>query len=262
MITANVKSTARLLALKLIDSVCFNRVSTILMYHSIRDCRHPFFTISIRDFERQIKMLKETGSVFITLDDVHKHFAKGKALSERSVCITFDDCYKDNLYNALPVLEFHNVPATIFVASNLILKASPYKGVPVCNKSELNTIANHPLIEIGSHTHNHLDLSCVNYRKAEAEIFRGKKILEDMVGREVVHFSYPKGRFTKETVEIVKNAGFDTAVTVNQIDIQSSKDQWHLGRVSVDQGLPNSMFSLTTRQSIGLYTKIRNTIWR
>ncbi len=45
---------------------------------------------------------------------------KDGSLPDRSVAITFDDGYSDNLTHALPVLESVSVPATIFVTTNYV----------------------------------------------------------------------------------------------------------------------------------------------
>lgn len=42
------------------------------------------------------------------------------SLPSRAVCITFDDGYADNLYNATPILLKNNITATFFIASDYL----------------------------------------------------------------------------------------------------------------------------------------------
>ena len=57
--------------------------------------------------------LHKLGYKTINFDDIGKKIQK-------SIIITFDDGYKDNLINALPILKKYNFTSTCFVVSGLI----------------------------------------------------------------------------------------------------------------------------------------------
>ena len=71
------------------------------------------------------------------------------------IYLTFDDGYKDNLLKALPILERLEVPATIFVCSSFVDAGDPR----FLSKQDLRLLADHPLITIGSHGKDHLNLA-------------------------------------------------------------------------------------------------------
>jgi peptidoglycan-N-acetylglucosamine deacetylase len=68
--------------------------------------------------------------------------------------------------------------------------------------------------EVGAHTMRHTDLTEVSPEIAEAEISESKKGLEDLLGRSCEAFCFPKGRFRRHHLEMVRRAGFRCARTV------------------------------------------------
>lgn len=72
-------------------------------------------------------------------------------------------------------------------------------------------------IEIGAHTLTHPILTTVPSDVARVEIGESKRRLEQIIGASVRAFAYPNGRpgadYTAEHVAMVKDAGFDVAVS-------------------------------------------------
>src|SRR3954471_22733974 len=93
----------------------------ILTYHGI--CRddqvgHPWipqYFVTETQFQRQMECLRKNANV-VKLSDAVDALAAG-SLPSRSVAITFDDGYANNLKLGVPVLKKYGFPATIFLAT-------------------------------------------------------------------------------------------------------------------------------------------------
>ena len=57
----------------------------------------------------------------ISLSKMVKHLRNG-SLPQKSIAVTFDDGYADNLYTAKPLLEQYEIPATIFICTGYVGK--------------------------------------------------------------------------------------------------------------------------------------------
>lgn len=103
------------------SSVCL-----ILTYHRVFDLKSDPHEIAVskENFKKQMTYIKNRYNV-ITLDQLIDH-KKTKSLPKKSIIITFDDGYVDNLINAVPVLEELQIPATIYIATDYIDSNSPF----------------------------------------------------------------------------------------------------------------------------------------
>ncbi len=98
----------------------YRRRGGILMYHRVIDAAFDPWGICVspRMFDEQMQVLAEHRS---TVDAV-SFSADGDAYSRSGerLAVTFDDGYLDNVVAALPILERHEIPATIFVIGNAV----------------------------------------------------------------------------------------------------------------------------------------------
>ena len=76
----------------------------VLVYHSINNNKSNL-SLTINDFEKQIKFLNKSGFETISFDKIDKD-------KKKQIIITFDDGYKDTCQFALPILKKYNFKAT------------------------------------------------------------------------------------------------------------------------------------------------------
>ena len=112
------------------------------------------------------------------------------------------------------------------------------------NQKEIQYLGKQKLITIGSHSHSHYNFSQLTQAQTLSEFKTSKSILEKIINKKILHFSYPYGgpqninfRFTK----LLKNLGFLSAVTTIRKKLYQP-DQFELPRVFVNND--NHLFRL------------------
>jgi len=188
----------------------------VVMYHSVSQAeRNPDWpwAVSVRQFRENLDLLGEAGYAVVAVRDLAKMPERRPA---RTVAITFDDGYVDNLA-ACEELASRGMRATWFVVSGSVGRepAWPEDGRPagrLLDASELRALLGAGM-EIGSHSVSHVRLTTVGDAQLRQELVDSKAMLEDVIGDEVVTFAYPYGDWDERCEAAVREAGYRYACT-------------------------------------------------
>jgi peptidoglycan/xylan/chitin deacetylase (PgdA/CDA1 family) len=117
---------------------------------------------------------------------------------------------------------------------------------------QVRELDRHPLITIGAHTIGHHSLRRISEAALAYEITESKRLIEEQLGHEIFHFSFPYGsqdHVTKREVEAVRSAGFRSAVTTlfGHIFREHEQNFHALPRIGIDytDTLPYLRWKLT-----------------
>jgi len=198
----------------------------VLYYHSVPENQ------KIR-FARQMDILAKSAKPIAA--DHRSALLPGK----RYVAVTFDDAFRNILHTALPAMRSRNIPATVFVATELLGKswhddsATSDTGREVMSESELKQIPSE-MVKIGSHSLTHPRMPQLRPSQAKTELEESRRILERMLGQPISLFSFPYGSFNEALVDWAKEAGYERVFTVLPDLALSDPDEFVTPRVRVD----------------------------
>ena len=174
----------------------------VLMYHSISNDK-SHLSVSVNNFENQLEYISNSGFNSISFNEIHKNINK-------PIIITFDDGYKDNIINALPILKKYNFVSTCFIVSDFIGESNKwdeghksYVYKELLTKSDLVEWLSHGM-SIGSHGKSHMSLTTLNEAQIKDEIYNSKNIIQDFIGSNIDSFSYPFGQINNFSANKVK----------------------------------------------------------
>jgi peptidoglycan/xylan/chitin deacetylase (PgdA/CDA1 family) len=210
----------------------------VLAYHGVRPrastpMHFANLHVTAERLDEQCRALRRLGCTALSLAD-WVSIATGTALAPpRAVMITFDDGYRSVLTHALPVLERHAFPATVFVCTSPVerqvrfwfdalaedggeaavahaktLAYGDWAGLvrrverradggdphAPLTIAELQRLASHPLMTIGAHTVSHPILAHAPVHVQRQEIEGSCAALGSWVGAMPGSFAFPNGR--------------------------------------------------------------------
>ena len=206
----------------------------ILMYHRINvvtadtPAESRGLTVHPRDFERQLRWLRDHAYTSITQRELWDALMCGRRLPPRPILITFDDGYRDVFFQASPALARFGFRATAYVVSGRISAGDPsFLTWPLLRALERRGI------EIGSHTVAHRDLTSLPDSTLLADLAGSRRTLERRLGHPVPWLAYPFGRNDARVRRQARRAGYLLAVTTQPGTLASARDPLALPRLRV-----------------------------
>ncbi|MCM3630777.1 polysaccharide deacetylase family protein [Paenibacillus glycanilyticus] len=211
----------------------------VLMYHHIMDKPTQDGIISTKQFEEQMRLLKEQNYHVIGLDQYRDFILHGAAIPDKAVLITFDDGYESFYKLAYPILKKYGYSAVSFVIVSRI--DHPVNGeIPKMTWDQLREMKQNG-IALMNHTYDLHKSAAVNaaggqkpmtvgklylkdqkrqetdaeYQKRLSEdLKKAEDRLKDELGNTYGALAFPYGAYNDELLKIVKNLGIDLTFTV------------------------------------------------
>jgi peptidoglycan/xylan/chitin deacetylase (PgdA/CDA1 family) len=89
------------------------------------------------------------------------------------------------------------------------------------------------LVELGAHTLTHPYLDQMTKKEQEQEIVESGRVLSKFTGKPIRYFAYPSGEYDLDTLDLVKNAGYDAAFAVLPKNLGINDHRFQIGRVGI-----------------------------
>jgi peptidoglycan/xylan/chitin deacetylase (PgdA/CDA1 family) len=215
---------------------------------------HPNSYLDRAELAALLDLLAGRGFRTLTLADAAARHLAGTT-PRRAVVLTFDDgcrCFRDH---AWPELEKRGMTATLFAVAGELGGTNRWDEAAGERREELLGAADLARLaaagaEIGAHGSTHRELAGLSGEELRRETAGAREALAAAVGRPVLTFCYPYGRFDPSAREAVRAAGYLAAAGIHGHPGARPGDLHALPRMIVNPG--ESRFELLLKAR-GLY---------
>ncbi len=219
----------------------------VLMYHKVPD--EPFETshrvfITRPDFRKHLEHFRKRGLTPMTFIE-YREFACGRRdmrnFPGRPIILTFDDGYRDNFTNLLPLMKEFGFRGVLFLLGDASAAYNFWDADRGDHYDSLMSLVEKRAFveagwEIGAHSMTHPDLTRLDAGQARWEIEESRRRLEEDLDTEIVSFAYPGGRVDEPTKRLVKQAGFAFGVSTDTGGLHIEDDRFQVFRANVFPG--------------------------
>lgn len=114
-----------------------------------------------------------------------------------------------------------------------ILKTINPELTKFCSREQIKEMSLSPLIEIGSHTHRHYNLSKISKELATLELKKSKEILETIIQKPILSIGYPDGDYSEQIKNIAEDVGYEYQLAVTYKNNSDYTDRRVRSRYSI-----------------------------
>ncbi len=188
----NIKKIAKGMLLWLGESIYGNDRSKVVYYHDIHTST-PYTEMStpLDLMKTHIEIAEECGYTF----------TPKASEGEFELEINFDDGFR-GIYEHFDLFAEKKIPVRLFMVTDFIDRPG------YLSAKELLKLGETGLFYVGSHGLTHKNFDTLSPNELKKELEESKKILEDLLGKEVDTLCFPRGRFNDNVLEYAKNAGY------------------------------------------------------
>jgi len=195
-----------------------------MIYHSFGIDSY-YYCIEKESFQKHIAVLRKLNAKFCSLDDYNKHSHD----NDFKVLITFDDGFKSCI-DSLDYLTINKIPSVLFLTTSFLDSQTQ----SYLSWSEIDKIAKNPIIEIGSHSINHMPMTALNLYDVENELNFSKKQIEEKLKLKINAFAYPYGDYNNE-IQMISRKYYDYAFLSNDWNSFINNEKHSLSRLCLNK---------------------------
>lgn len=198
----------------------------ILMYHDILPQKQVFFDVTPQELEAHFQLIQSNQMTPISLSQLVTHLQTGLPLPKKPIVLTFDDGYGGHYDYVYPLLKKYHYPAVFSIYSSGVGKNTGRSHV---TWEQLRQMAADPLVTIAVHSLTHPpDLTTLSDTQLEQEVVESKQIIEKNLGMQLHYFTYPAGKYDARVETLLKAAGYQAALTMDDSNEQFAGESQNL----------------------------------
>lgn len=260
-----------------------SRSIPVVMYHHILPMGGGL-AVTPEIFEDHLTALQRNGWKTLSGKEF-LHLLHSGNIPRKTVLLTFDDGFADNYVYAYPILKRYGMKALLFAATSFIENAdikregfiplqhgeawkkasSERRSEVMCTWNELREMEESGVFDIQSHGHSHNIPRFINekkYSEIKEDLSVGKRMLKEMLSKDVLHLAWPKGKYDDRTIEIAAQLGFKALYTtrrgyntgknlkmLNRLPASNKKGSWLITKIGIYSSVASSKLYLTFRMN-------------